>query len=158
MTQVYLPIGLPGCGKSTLADNLIARGVLDADAVVSTDALRRICTGHHSLQNENGTVFAITRKLVCARLRNDLDTWVDATNLSEAWRSEMAEFCRLYDGKLIFVLFETPFEEAQRRNLEREVPVPEAVMNKMFKEILDIAWEALPGYVVSSDDLYQETS
>src|SRR5436190_3973482 len=153
MAALYLPIGPPGCGKSTLAEAMVANEMLSPHAIVSPDHYREVLTGTKASQKENHAVFAVCRKLIDGRLRNDLDVWVDATNLRSDWFGENVQAAKRHYAHVITVLFELDEAECLRRNAKRDQPVPGDVMRQMFEWYKQIDVGRLPGNVVSPYDL-----
>lgn len=81
-----LMVGPSGAGKSTwLAANCLA------EAVVSSDALRKQLLGDMLEQKYNDYIFKTLHKLVKTRLDAGLDTCVDATNLRDADRKTLLQ-------------------------------------------------------------------
>lgn len=128
---LYLPVGIPASGKSTLRNHLIDAGLLVRDAVVCPDDLRRILTGDENCQTANQEVFSLARHITDARLVHKLDVWIDATNLTGIadWIG-MADFHRL--PHLTIMLHDAGgIGPARERNRSRPNPVPEAAMDRM---------------------------
>lgn len=128
---LILPIGPAAAGKSTLRHWLVDSG-FDPDGIVCPDDYRRVMTGDHTNQTANSRVFDVVNAVTNERLRNGLDVYVDATNLSKAGRDGMFNMAHGTDATIIMVLFDTPPEECTRRNSHRAKPVPEDAMNRMF--------------------------
>lgn len=151
---LYLPIGPPASGKSSFVDLLVSMKWLDPDAVVSPDAYRRILTGDHSCQDDNGLVFDVCEKVVRSRLRHNLDVWYDATNLVESWRANVVGSAQFLGRGIVSVFFDTPDEECLSRNAAREKPVPDGVMAVMLQHRRLIDLQDLPGTVMMADECY----
>jgi predicted kinase len=130
MTHLYLPIGVPGSGKSTFI--LKHNSLNDSDCIVSPDNYRRMLTGDTSDQSENTLAFNICHQIVRSRLKHGLETWLDATNLKpwdvNVWISEANN----YDAATTVIVMSTPLDECLRRNRERERSVPERAMRRMI--------------------------
>lgn len=133
---LILPVGPPGCGKSTLREWFINRRVLPKRAVVSPDDLRVWLTGERADQTANNAVFSVVRTVVQERLRRNLNVYLDATNLTglSDWLNLAAE----HSQPAIIVTFkasdDTPL--LMERNRTREHPVPDEVLGKMI-----VRWE-----------------
>src|SRR5690606_2169856 len=134
----YLPIGPPGCGKSTLAAELVTEGVIPLTAIVSPDELRERLTDDRSNQQCNRTAYEIVDRIISYRMKEGLDIYLDATNLRD--RDYGAHIHRaLTSGYQVSVcLFDMDREEVIRRNKERKHVVPDEAMEVMFKR-----WEAV---------------
>lgn len=152
---LIVPIGPPGCGKSTLVERLIGTGWLDADAVVSPDAYRRILTGDKSNQDLNGTVFGICADITKNRLQRGLDVFYDATNLLAAWRADILNYARLHNQPVMFILFTANNETCRQRNELREVPVPDVIMDKMFEYRRQLIVTDLQGHVLTDEAFFE---
>ncbi len=146
---LIVPIGPPGCGKSTLVGRLVDVGWLDPDAVVSPDQYRRILTGSHASQETNGVVFGICRNITTHRLMRGLDVFYDATNLLPSWRADILDIAQRYNQPVMFILFTANNAECAERNRVRELPVPEPVMEQMFTYRRTITSDSLDGHVVT---------
>jgi predicted kinase len=150
MSTLYLPIGPPGSGKSTLATKLVTLGILDRDAIVSPDDYRRLLTDSRASQHENKHVFEICHRILEVRLRNTLDVWFDATNLSPSTALRNAH---LLGAETICVLFRVSEKELRQRNKHRDDPVPEDVLERFIEQSEAVQVDSLPGKVVSAESL-----
>lgn len=122
--MIYLPIGIPGCGKSTF-------GALHfkPSEIVNPDSIREMLTDDMTNQTRNREVFEIAHKIVEVREGLGLDTYFDATNVQpERWPK----------GEIRTILFTTPYNECDRRNRTRSRVVPDHVMERMFKNYEDL--------------------
>lgn len=123
---LYIPVGIPGCGKSTYGSRF-------GDAVISPDYFRELLTGDKANQQVNGKAWELTREIATTRLSYGLDVYLDATNLVLSWYDKIlkhAEFCR---QPVTHLIFQVPHEVSKTRNVQRAVPVPDHVMEKMIK-------------------------
>lgn len=153
---LYLPIGPPACGKSTLANLLVEGGWLDADAVVSPDHYRRVLTGDVGDQTFNSAVFSICDRIAHIRLSHSLDVWYDATNLTGTY-STVVVAAMSRNQPVVCIVFDTSDEECGRRNALREQPVPDDVMTTMFERRAQMRIRDLPGYVVFDQEFAFKT-
>lgn len=145
---LYLPVGPPGCGKSTLMESLLDSGWLDRDAVVSTDGWRQVLTGDFTCQEANAGVFQICRLVCFYRLKAGLDVWYDATNLRPEWRKDAVEMAHESGQPIVSILFTANDAECRTRNSQRERPVPDDIMDAMLEHRREIRVESLPGQVI----------
>jgi predicted kinase len=143
MSILYIPVGIPGCGKSHLAE------ALAAEIVVSTDAIREALTGDANNQDANGKVFEHFHEMINIALRSGLPTVADATNLTVSSRADLRQIVnkinqdvselRVHDHaialgvKTHLILFRN-IEQAIRRNRDRDRVVPDDVMYKMIEK------------------------
>jgi predicted kinase len=133
MSKLFIPVGVPGCGKSTLTGNLL-------DAVhVSSDAIRnRMGVG----QDRNDEVFERYHQDIEDDLLKGYDVVADATNLRDFARAKLYAIAERCNAE-VHVLFFTNVSQAIRRNAQRPVdggpgnePVPFDVMQRML-----LQWE-----------------
>ena len=139
--QVYILIGLPGCGKSTWSDNF--RIETPNTLVVSSDAIRGELYGSESNQGNPEEVFRTLYDRVIDRMRSKdiANIIVDATNIKLKDRNNAIGTIKrramheAKDSDIVFtaVWFAVPFEECKRRNSLRERVVPDDVIERMYK-------------------------
>src|ERR1035437_5022097 len=118
MSKLFIPVGLPGCGKSTFAKLL--------------DAIRERLTGDAGIQTSNDQVFAEYHSYIEHWLRYD-NIYADATNLRDYARENLykiADRVQYADRVPVetHVLVFTNTVQAVERNLKRERVVPPDVM------------------------------
>jgi len=122
-------VGLPGSGKSSLADEYSKLGY----NVHASDAIREEITGDINRQDINQTVFNILHKRVKEDLINGKDCVYDATNINykkrKAFISELSNI-KCYK---VAVVIATPYEVCLRQNEHRDRKVPEEVIERMYK-------------------------
>jgi predicted kinase len=136
MPILYIPVGIPGCGKSHLA------GGLDAQ-VVSTDHIREQLTGDASRQDANATVFDRFHGEIHVWLREGRSVYADATNLTHDSRRQLFRIARAYNDisqvqmrepvRIHLILFRN-LAQAIVRNQQRERVVPADVMVRMIEK------------------------
>lgn len=141
--MLYLPVGPPGCGKTSLRDMAVEAGVITADAVISPDEIRLWMTGDRARQDRNRDVFRVVDAVMSCRLQQGLDVWLDATNLQHRSPSDF------HDTTLI--VFDTPDDKLWARNITREHPVPDHVLDRMISQFR--TWRAtnVENYVLVGD-------
>jgi predicted kinase len=137
MSILYIPVGIPGCGKSHLAEGLSAH-------VISTDAIRKVLTGDENSQEANGRVFDRFHELIDLGLRAGLNAYADATNLTVSSRAALRQIAVRANQDAELVGFGEPIqthvilfrniEQAIKRNRERDRTVPDDVMYKMIEK------------------------
>lgn len=154
MNSLTITVGIPGCGKSTLAEKLRVERTIDV--IISSDDIREEVTGNMENQDANRVVFDLLYQRTRNALAQQLNVLVDATNLKPEYRrklmvialEERADLCQA-------LLFEVSgkFDVCQERNLGRERVVPEFVMQRfhtMFLQNCTVAilkaegWTVLP--------------
>jgi predicted kinase len=150
---LYLPVGPPGCGKSTLCEWAIDNEVFTRDAVVSPDELRLWLTGDRTKQHRNRQVFEIAHLVAQIRLEEQQDVWFDATNI---FTSEMADFAFLRDIPTVMILFDTPEDVLWERNGIRDHPVPDKVMQRMISRFN--IWKSVNTEAYITPDQFRSTN
>ena len=129
--QNVMLVGIPGSGKSTVAEKLARQSV--ANTVISTDAIRKELYGSES---ELG-VWSDIEARIKARLKeaDDNGSFViyDATNYRRGFRSNFLIAASDYAPahRWTCLIMDTPFEECLKRNAQRERQVPEFVIKRM---------------------------
>ena len=118
-------IGAAGSGKSTFASRHFA-----ADAVVSSDGLRRILSGDESDQQKNPLVFDRLQHWVEARLAAGLLAVVDATNTDWMGRAALIRQARRYQRPAIAIVFDLPLEVCLARSATRSRTVRASVIRR----------------------------
>lgn len=129
--MLYIPVGPPACGKSTLADQMVASGILDADAIVSSDRLRVLLTGDVNCQTANYEVFSIAHKIAATRLKYNQDVYLDATNLVAKDIKKILDLAPSLDDVEI-IISDTSHELCTERNNRRSRTVPQEAMEKFY--------------------------
>lgn len=124
--MLYLPVGPPGCGKSTLCQWTLDQKMITKDAVICPDDIRVWMTGDRSRQDQNASVFRIVNTVLGCRLQQGLDVWLDATNLKFKRHHYMSM------NLVTTILFDVPKDELFERNTTREFPVPDDVLTRMI--------------------------
>ena len=135
MSNLYILIGAPGCGKSTWAKEKKALGW----SVVSRDEIR-----YAYLKNEEAyfshekEVFDTFVNALAASVLSNKNTIADATNLNESSRTKLlkALAARLSSSayNVIFIYFDTSYTTCFRRNALRQDRnrVPDKEFSDMF--------------------------
>lgn len=129
--MLVIPVGIPGCGKTVLAGDLIEEGIIDPLGWVSPDRYREILTGDKHNQEVNDDAWGITNKVAINRMRYEQDVYLDATNLVESWYKQIACVAGLHEQIVLYIFFDNAMQAIQR-NQQRNDPVPQHVMRKMI--------------------------
>lgn len=138
--KFYMMVGVPGSGKSFIA-NQILKGT-----VVSSDAIRAELFGSEDDQNHNNEVFNELHKRVHALLAEGKDVIYDATNLSRKRRKNFIKELPA-DVEKIAVVAATELDIILAQNANRMRNVPEEVIMRMFKQMTlprhDEGWDKI---------------
>lgn len=129
MAKLFIPVGIPGCGKSTLTkifDHTNMR-------VVSSDAIREEITGDIGDQTRNQEVFAEYHKRIEDHLLDGLDVFADATNLRDFAREKLQAIGERTGADMHLIVFANP-KQAVLRNEKRERRVAPDVMVRMLEQ------------------------
>lgn len=126
MNKLYTMIGIPGSGKSTIA-NQIPNAV-----VISSDAIRKELYGAEEIQGSGKQVFDLVYKRIGEELAKGNDVVFDATNLTPRTRKAVFRF----PAERIAVFVNTSLDECLKRNTARERKVPEEVIYRMHHSLV----------------------
>lgn len=126
MNKLYTMVGIPGSGKSTIA-NQIPNAV-----VISSDAIRKELYGAEEIQGNGKQVFDLVYKRIREELAKGNDVVFDATNLTPWARNAVFRF----SAERIAVFVNTPLDECLKRNAARERKVPEEVIYRMYDNLI----------------------
>ena len=127
MATLFIPVGIPGCGKSTFARSL------DGIIAVSTDEIREALCKDVNDQSKNDEVFATFHKMIEVFLGDGISVYADATNLTSQSRDRLRIIAKEAGAKTHVILFRN-LEQAIRRNAERDRVVPADVMLRMIEK------------------------
>lgn len=136
MASLIIPVGIPGCGKSTYAETFFDKST---DSIWSTDEIRAQM-GDVNDQSKNDVVFQSFHNNIYEDLFDGLRVFADATNLTSKARTTLraiakkAEIDRAPTSpiKIHLVVFSNP-DQAVFRNLKRDRVVPEHAMMRMLE-------------------------
>lgn len=128
MAILNIAIGVPGSGKSTYLKKLKA-------VYVSSDAIRKELFGDEDSQEDPLKVFGILNYRVKKALKSGNDATYDATNVSRSSRKKIFKNFRDKADKIVAYYFDTPIDEAKRRNSNRERVVPDEVIDRMYDKL-----------------------
>lgn len=128
-------VGLPGSGKSTYANEVL---VYDSSGyhhpvVHSSDAIREELYGNINDQEHNDKVFQTLHKRIKMDLLAGKNVVYDATNINKRRRIHFLRSLHGVDFVPVCMVIATTKQECIRRNLLRDNPVPEEVIENMWK-------------------------
>ena len=145
MQNIYVLVGLPGSGKSTLVKRLAQNSNIQ---VISSDMIRRELTGDENNQEHNEDVFKLYYKTFKGSLRSNYNVVLDATNINIKARKQIFMHLNEYlkdvenynmhhqsrqDFKVIAYVMSLPLEECIKRDKLRERSVGENVIEKFVR-------------------------
>jgi predicted kinase len=136
LTNLFITVGIPGCGKSTYAQLVQSMGRIDV--IVSTDKIREGLSGDAADQTYNDAVFHVAHNRVRSALIADLNVVFDATNLRCKDRRVLLDIAHERKATPVALYFSisSDFDTCQRRNLARERNVPEDVMRRFHERFV----------------------
>jgi predicted kinase len=111
---LILLVGPPASGKSSFA-----RAWVDADVVVSCDAIRAELFGSRHAVGDDPAIFDEMDRRVVARLEAAVTVVVDATNVMPHARARMIAWARQYGRPVTALRFRVPANVLVRRNRAR---------------------------------------
>jgi predicted kinase len=143
MSVLHIPVGIPGCGKSTMFDRL------NIDHRVSTD------TARIALQKPSGStdpaIFEAYHTMIRSLLGNPrASVYADATNLRDFARENLLGIAQDVGAETHLILFRNVTEAIVRNSARKgtqpgDDPVPYEAMLRMIeqyeKALLDIPGE-----------------
>lgn len=138
--NLYLMVGIPGCGKSTFCKARLGEGV----KWISRDVVRfSMITDKDNYFAKEDFVFAEWIKQVQEAINDDstLHIFVDATHINANSRFKTLRSLRIpNDVNVIYCVFDTDFATCVRRNKQRTglALVPDSAMRNMKKNFQDI--------------------
>lgn len=158
MADFILLIGLPGSGKSTLAPQLTLPGL--RHVIVSTDAIRAQLFGDESTQGswlqieqERQRAFVAAARQVAQGQQDALI--YDATNVARRQRRAAIALARQVGfGDIMGLWLDVPLSVCLERNRCRDRRVPEAVIQRMYRQL----WGAPPSLADGFNTLMRYTT
>lgn len=132
--RLTLLCGLSASGKSQyIKDQIEVREKSDA-VILSTDNLRKKICGSVEDQSMNGAVFQKFHNLIRSNLKNGMDVFAEATNITMKSRRAILNIIKGIDCEKICVVIVKPIGECKRDNIDREHPVPDYVIDKQARK------------------------
>lgn len=124
-------IGLPGSGKSTVAEQLDFKS--GKPKIHSSDNLREELYGNADTQEHNEELFVELHRRIKDDLRKGIDVVYDATNINKKRRTAFLRELTNIPCKRICIMVMTPYERCVELNKSRKRNVPEEVIERMIK-------------------------
>lgn len=149
--RLTLLCGLSASGKSQYIENItwIKEDIREEDksVILSTDNLRKEICGSVEDQSMNGVVFQKFHNLIRSNLKNDVDVFAEATNITMKSRRAILNIIKGIDCEKVCVVIVKPIGECKRDNIDREHPVPGHVIDKQARKFqipfLEEGWDKI---------------
>ena len=131
---LFVMIGLPGSGKSTVAKKLAKQK--DAE-VVCPDDIREEMTGDPSDQSCNSAVWEEVYVRIGMAIQAGRNVILDATAVRARDRETAVISAGMYGADVCGVYVRTPVNVCKKRNARRERVVPDHVIDRMARLLRD---------------------
>lgn len=125
MSKFYMLVGLPGSGKSTIAQKLNCK-------VFSSDSLRKELWGNENTQGDNSQLFNELQRRIRETLKKGENCVYDATNINAKRRTSFLSSIKGIECEKICIFVATDFNLCLLRNFQRERHVPYEVIKRMY--------------------------
>jgi tRNA uridine 5-carbamoylmethylation protein Kti12 len=135
MAKLVVLSGVPGSGKSYFS-NLVKEKKKDHCYIVSSDALRKLITGHQQDLHADKVMWKMFYELPKI-YANDKDSIVilDSTSITRQYRIDTNIVLKQYYDEVILVFFDIPKDIIDKQNLDREFPIPQEAIDLYYKTI-----------------------
>lgn len=130
----YILVGVPGCGKSTLAAKIAASN--PTYQIVSTDQIREKLYGDASIQGCWQEIETQVLQQIHQHFSAGYLIIYDATNSQRTWRLDiLAKLAKYKHISWVALHVKTPIEQCQLRNQQRQRQVPASVIANMAQHL-----------------------
>ncbi len=130
MTELRMMVGIPGSGKSSLAEGWLALG--QVDRIVSSDKLRELVTGDAGDISKDKKVWELFYGTLDTYLWEGGIVVADATHLTPKSWKPLVELAEKFNIEVQAHIMRTKTELCVERNQNRERVVPAEVMSRMW--------------------------
>lgn len=129
----HLLIGVPGCGKSTLAQAWTTRS--PEHIWISTDQIRAELFGDANQQGDWEQVRTVVMQQVIEAMQSGYSVIYDATNVRRSWRLEFLQQVAAHAGATSWIAwqFVTSLEACKIQNKTRQRQVPEPIIDQYYE-------------------------
>lgn len=132
MKRLIVLVGIPGSGKTTLAEKLVEKGYLSLNA----DSIRHELYGDAANQGDPEEVFAIFFKQLEAALKAEKAIVIDNTNSNPKQRKPILDMAKAHGYEDIQIwIMDVALEICLQRNKGRERVVDEEIVRNVYKTI-----------------------
>ena len=128
---LILMVGLPGSGKSTIAELL--KNEYEESVIVSTDTIREEVFKDVNNMDNNSEVFKIAHERIKDSIKSGKTTIVDCCNISMKSRRPIIDIGKKLNCTICAYIVPTLIDECYRRNKSRDRQVPDNVIERMHK-------------------------
>ncbi len=128
---LYLPVGVPGSGKSTW----VQRNLLPHARLISMDIMREQLLGTRADQSRNREVYTRCRQALRNALRAGETVVWDAQSHTWNARQGLLKLAREAHAYVVTVYVDVPLSVALERNRQRSVLVPEEVILRSYRDM-----------------------
>lgn len=135
MPKIYATIGVPGCGKSTLAEKRCFDAAGNRTGYrANRDDIRFEAYGvYFGPPIDEDRVTQIQDADVAEVLDKGLDVWIDDTNLTPRAKAHCEALAKYHDVELVWIdLTHVPVETCIQRDKARDRTVGEKVITGMY--------------------------
>lgn len=126
MQKLIFLVGLPGCGKSTYANENLA---IECE-IFSSDKIRFELFGDENNQGDNNLVFSTLFERARDALKNGKNVVIDATNVDINERAQALKHFADFSVQRIAIVFDVPVEICVERDQQRKRTVGANVIKK----------------------------
>lgn len=135
-----IPIGIPGCGKSTVAQRWF-----EEHEIVGLDIWRERLLGGLSFPNSvNEPAARMMKAEIVEKCMAETTLWIDGTNINGQFRRELVNILKQYDYTIVYVVFEVSsdvkvcLDRVTKRFLLTGNYIPDAAVVKMHDAFSNI--------------------
>lgn len=149
MSKIILTVGLPGSGKTTWANEEMAKNPGRYKNVNKDDLRAMIDNSHWSRKNES-FILAVRDQIVRQALKDGLDVIVSDTNLDSSHKEQMLKIVADFPGTTVEEksFLDVSIDTCIERDLKRSRSVGEKIIRQMYERYIRkdaAAVEIIPG-------------
>lgn len=133
--RVFMTIGLPASGKTTWARKYVISNLITIR--VNKDEIRQMLHNGIYSEDRESLVIAVRDSIIRRALEAGCDVIVDDTNFNPKHQMSISAIAHEYDAVVEVKDFtDVPLEVCLERNHERGYPVPQEVIEQMYKKYI----------------------